>query len=214
MLVRDLFQTAFKNKLWVEVRDTIDYAVEVGDAMALEGIIQYLLLEDPMWLSNKIQDSFTTAAWLGHLPMVPLLVQHGASVNPDSVTFYNHLWTNMIRSPNKFEMLKLLISLGLDVNRVPIKGENYPIHLAALYWPPDVEFLEKLVSLGADTSLRGPYGQTAEDMAREDTRIYGGEYTKVWIFLMREACKKSAEKLKSILIQSGMKGSVWKPPSK
>jgi len=76
-----------------------------------------------------------------------------------------------------------------------------------------VEFLEKLVSLGADTSLRGPYGQTAEDMAREDDRIYGGEYKKVWIFLIREACKKSAEKLKSILIQSGMKGSVWKLPS-
>ncbi|KAJ5904073.1 Ankyrin repeat-containing protein [Penicillium tannophilum] len=94
----------------------------------------------------------------------------------------------MMCSPKPLKMLKLLISLGLNVNHLPAKDDNYPIHLAAVYG--DREFLKALLLAGADFSLPGPYGQTAHEIAKEYARVYQGEYVDMVRFLVKETFKE------------------------
>lgn len=94
----------------------------------------------------------------------------------------------MMCSPKPLKMLKLLISLGLDVNHLPVKDNNYPIHLAAVYG--DREFLKALLLASADFSLPGLYGRNAHEIAKEYARVYQGEYVDMVRFLVKETFKE------------------------
>lgn len=69
-----------------------------------------------------------------------------------------------------------------------MKGDNYPIHLAAMY--ADQEFLKALLLAGAEFSLQGPYGQNAHEIAREYARVYQGEYVDMIRYLVKETFKE------------------------
>ncbi|KAJ5806421.1 uncharacterized protein N7503_004023 [Penicillium pulvis] len=170
VLAGGLFPHAFKRKLWAKVGRAIVIPVRLGDSTALRPILHYVSREDSEWLSCEIPHELNNAVWLGRFSTVSLMVEYGASLSPDSPMYHKNLWTGMMCSSNLFKMLKLLIPLGLGVNYLPAKDDNYQIHLATVYG--DRQFLKALLFVGADFSLPGPYEQTAHEIAREYARVY------------------------------------------
>ncbi|KAJ5554213.1 hypothetical protein N7513_004172 [Penicillium frequentans] len=133
ILAGGLFPHAFRGKLWAKVGRAIAIPVRLRDSTALRPILHYVPRKDSEWLSREIQCEFNNAVWLGRYSIVSLMVEYGASVNPELPTCYKNLWTGMMCSPKPLKMLKLLISLGLDVDHLPAKEDNYPIYLAVAY---------------------------------------------------------------------------------
>lgn len=103
------------------------------------------------WITNAID--------CGNVEVVLWMLSNGASARIDATDGYSVLHSVIERNEaDKYEMMKVLIDAGADVNEFGILGYT-PAHQAAMR--NDVEALRILHERGADFSLRTPVDDCA-----------------------------------------------------
>jgi len=139
---------------------TFDDAIEAGDLAAVERYIK----DDPS-LVNRVKDDRTIlplamACRAGHEDIVGLLIDSGASVNPnDDIT---PLRCTVL--DNNIAIGRLLLDHGASVDRRDKLFGETPLHQAVS--GGKVEFVQLLLEYGALVDLKNFAGQTPLDLAR------------------------------------------------
>jgi ankyrin repeat protein len=119
-------------------------AIMAGDVKALEEIAQFVDGFPPDWITDAIH--------CGTVKVVAWMLAHGAPAVFVADDGYSVLHCSIEREkPDKYEIMRMLIEAGADVNA---KGINdwTPAHMAAVR--NDVEALKILRVAGADFTIR------------------------------------------------------------
>jgi uncharacterized protein len=103
----------------------------------------------------------STAALEPLSPVVELLISRGAKLDPKAL--YGAMDPG---AEGGTEMVEYLIQLGIDLN-APCGKWGSPLHWAT--YLRNTEFIQLLLSKGADPTIRDSEGSTAAD----DARVYG-----------------------------------------
>lgn len=114
-----------------------------------DGFLAQLALENGAAIDHRdtLNDTaLSIAAGKGHVPMVKLLIKHGASVNvTDSKDEYTLALKEAIDN-NQSDIVKLLVEHGVTVNALT-PGAFCPLHLAC--WKGSYEIVKHLLDKGA-----------------------------------------------------------------
>jgi hypothetical protein len=121
---------------------------------------------DPDWMrKGGGHRPLTAAISQGHLPVLELLIEHGADVNAYATVGYTPLM--FAAFTGDVTAARLLIKAGADVNLQAHDSEDTALHHAVRAPLNAVEFTELLLSVGARVDLKDVWQRTALDVALE-----------------------------------------------
>ncbi len=111
--------------------------------------------DPPLWVAEG-QSSYD---------ITKLLLDHGASPDPDLIPAYRDgwlPWNREIWSGDSFAIDRLLIRSGISINHQASKGETILMYLSSS-WDMDsgLQRLKQLISFGADLEITDEEGETA-----------------------------------------------------
>jgi ankyrin repeat protein len=137
------------------------------------------LLKSKRELANAFSpDGFTPlglAAFFGHLDTVELLLNNGAKIDVPSRNFLKAVPLRSASVAGHFEIAKLLIARGADVNA---RGEGAETPLHEVAGVGRIEFAKLLLDHGADINARGEAGKTPLTIALENKKTEMADFLR------------------------------------
>ena len=116
------------------------------------------------WDSLDNRTPLHHAIMLGYLPLVELLLDHGANVNPKRDFENSELPLHTALSTRAFEIARYLIYRGADVNAVDADGDTpiFKLRWRSSSMPREevIAMMRDLIAAGADINAQGSDGKT------------------------------------------------------
>ena len=144
------------------------FSLHEAAALGLLEEVKKQLADNPKAIHTFSQDGFpplTLACYFGHSEVVHHLIEQGAKINTVAKNPAKVMPLHAAVARNNFEICKMLIENGADVNATQEQGIS-PLHSAA--HRGNLKIVQLLVENGANIGAKMTNGQTALDFAEKD----------------------------------------------
>ena len=163
------FAAYCRNNFAIEILKKYKQNLDIFEAASIGNneTVNQLLNQNPELLNSFSKDGFTAlglASFFGHLSLVQLLLDKGANPNISSNNQFKVAPIHSACAISHFDIAKLLIEHGADVNARQMQGVT-PLHSAAHNGQAKLSKL--LIDSGADINAKMENGQTPLFMANE-----------------------------------------------
>jgi ankyrin repeat protein len=131
--------------------------------------VEQLLAEDPRLIGFMSHDGWTPlhlAAFFGHPEVVDFLLEHGADMHVVSKNASSVMPLHSALANRQTETAILLIERGADIEARQTSYEYTPLHYAAANGLESI--VQRLLNLGAKTTVEGLDGKKPFDLAKEN----------------------------------------------
>jgi len=130
--------------------------------------VEQLLAEDPRLIGFMSHDGWTPlhlAAFFGHVDVAEFLVEHGADMHVISKNENSVMPLHSALANRQADTATLLMERGADIEARQATYEYTPMHYAAANGLTLI--VQRLLELGAKTTVEGLDGKKPVDLARE-----------------------------------------------
>jgi ankyrin repeat protein len=163
------FAAYCRNTFAIDILKKYKQNLDIFEAASIGDIetVNQLLNKTPELLNSFSSDGFTSlglASFFGHLSLVNLLLDKGANPNIASNNQYKVMPIHSACAISNFDIAKLLIKHGADINTKQMQGIT-PIHSAA--HNGQTKLAKLLIDNGADINAKMDNGNTPLFMANE-----------------------------------------------
>ncbi len=161
-----------------------NYSFTLHECVAMNDIdrVKKMIDENPSSVNSFSPDGWTSlhlAAFFGHREIINLFLDNGATIDVPSKSSasYGNSPLQAAIAMSRYEIVKLLLDRGANVNFVQQPGGNTPLHIAASR--NDVSIVRLLIDNGANKQAITDDGKIPLDIAKERNNTEVERYLKI-----------------------------------